>query len=150
MINNQNYYEVIAKCGHVGRGYYYEGHFFVYGESKRDAAQKVKTFPRVKKDHNDVILNVYRITEEELVEGKNKQASNPYFSCTSKYQQDAYWEEIKDGIKPETENQLSYRKNKNKYYKDEDKIKGKGFIRNRYKYLKLNPKYTKYDYAYAA
>ena len=90
------------------------------------------------------------ITEEELVEGKNKQASNPYFSCTSKYQQDAYWEEIEDGIKPETENQLSYRKNKNKYYKDEDKIKGKGFIRNRYKYLKLNPKHTKDDYAYAA
>ena len=28
------------------------------------------------------------------------------------------------------------------------KIKGKGFIRNRYKYLKFNPKHTKYDYAY--
>ncbi len=150
MDNQLNCYEVIAKCGHVGRGYYYEGHFFVYGESKRDAAQKVKTFPRVKKDHNDVILNVYRITEEELIEGKNKQANNPYFSCGSKHQQNAYWEAIQDGIKPETENQISYRKNKNKYYKDEDKIKGKGFIRNRYKYLKLNPKHTKYDYAYAA
>ena len=37
------YFEVVAKCGHVGRMYYYEGHFFVSGDSKKIAAGKVKT-----------------------------------------------------------------------------------------------------------
>ena len=29
------YYEVVAKCGHVGRNKYYEGHFFIIADSEK-------------------------------------------------------------------------------------------------------------------
>lgn len=50
------YFEVVAKCGHVGRDYYYEGHFFVQAQNAKIAACKVKSQPRVKRDHEDAIL----------------------------------------------------------------------------------------------
>lgn len=34
------YFEVVAKCGHVGRDYYYEGHFFV--QARMQKLQQVK------------------------------------------------------------------------------------------------------------
>ena len=97
------YFEVVAKCGHVGRMYYYEGHFFVSGDSKKTAAGKVKTFPRVKKDHEDVILWVEEVTEVQYKEGLAQMESNPYFQCGSKHEQNAIVELIQDQIFPETE-----------------------------------------------
>ena len=31
-IKKRNYFKVVAKCGHVGKGYYFEGKFYVYIE----------------------------------------------------------------------------------------------------------------------
>ena len=135
------YFEVIAKCGHVGRGYYYEGHFFVKCHSKRDAAAIIKRAPRVKKDHDDVILNVFEVDEPAYLEGVEEHNNNPYFNCGSKWQQKQVLEYIKDGIKPETEIQLQYRERRVKYYKKdrggEKPCKWRG-IRNAHKYAKFN------------
>lgn len=140
------HFEVVAKCGHVGRDYYYEGHFFLQSETASNAAQYVKTFPRVKKDHDDVILWVSEVEKDEYIAGVIAMKINPYFSCESKYQQKAVWDLIKEGIRSETEHQQKYRKS-NRYYeerKTERKTNGKG-IRNPYKYAKYNNVYNDYD-----
>ena len=134
----KNYYEVVAKCGHVGRMYYYEGHFYIISNSKKEAAGKVKGFPRVKKDHDDVILGVYEVSESEYKVGLKEMQLNPYFKCTSRHEQNAVRELIQEHIFPETGAQLEYRE-KCDYYRDRkngySKIKG---IRNPYKYAKYN------------
>ena len=49
-------YEVCAKCGHVGRYNYVDKIFAVKASSGKEAAAKVRNFPRVKHDHKDAIL----------------------------------------------------------------------------------------------
>ena len=44
-----NYYKVLAKCGHVGKGKYTEVAFPIYSESASEAAQYVLKLPKVKK-----------------------------------------------------------------------------------------------------
>ncbi|MCL1944647.1 MAG: hypothetical protein FWF56_02415 [Firmicutes bacterium] len=106
------YYRILAKCGHVGRNYYYEGEFFVSASNPSIAAQIVKSFPRVKRNHKDVILNIQIITQEECKLGQQAQARNPYFNCVSQQQQSLYWDDIAPFIKPETEMQKAYREYK--------------------------------------
>ena len=131
------YFEVIAKCGHVGRDRYYEGHFFLRGKSKREVAAAVKAFPRVKKNHEDAILDVIEISEERFIEGNLENAENPYFKCKSKREQNAVIELIEDKIFPETELQLDYRKQRG-FACDKKKKRHGNFIRNPYKYAKYN------------
>ena len=135
------YFEVIAKCGHVGRGNYYEGHFFVKCRSKQEAAEKIKRAPRVKKDHDDAILGVFEVDEPTYLKGLEDYKNNPYFNCKSKWEQKRVSELIKDGIKPETEMQLQYRARRVKYYKERrgsDKPSKWRGIRNPHKYAKYN------------
>lgn len=140
------FFEVAAKCGHVGRDKYYEGHFFVKAQNEETASFKVKNRPRVKRDHEDAILWVKEVDELAYIAGCNAMRNNPYFHCGSKWQQKLIYELIKDGIKPETEAQLRFRERYRKYYKDKhskDKqaSKRKG-IRNFYKYTKYNTVYV--------
>lgn len=135
------FFEVVAKCGHVGRGFYYEGHFFVKCGSGHEAADIVKRAPRVKKDHDDVILKVSEVAKPTYLQGLEDYKNNPYFNCKSKWEQKRVLELIKDGIKPETELQIRYRERYIKYYKDKsyaDKPSKWRGIRNPYKYAKYN------------
>ena len=61
------YFEVVAKCGHVGRHRYYRGVFFIEAEDGKAAAAKVRAFPRVKKEHKDAILECNKIEEAEFI-----------------------------------------------------------------------------------
>ena len=54
----KNYYEVLAKCGHVGKKHYVPVKFAVIAEDGKEAAKMVRYFPRVKHNHKDAILNV--------------------------------------------------------------------------------------------
>lgn len=38
----KRYYEVVAKCGHVGKRYYYRGVFYVNAETGAEAASAVR------------------------------------------------------------------------------------------------------------
>ena len=64
----KNYFEVIAKCGHVGRNKYIPIKFAVEAESGKDAAAMVRRFPRVKHNHKDAILDCKEIFYEEYLE----------------------------------------------------------------------------------
>ena len=143
------YFEVAAKCGHVGRQYYYEGHFFVLAENAKKAAERVKSAPRVKKDHKDAVLWVCEVDEPTYSEGVEAMKNNPYFHCHCKHAQNTFIGLILDGIKPETDRHLSFIERGGGYYKDnriKDKPSKRKGIRNPYKYAKYNMKYNLNDY----
>ena len=87
MMETKNYYEVIAKCGHVGRKKYIPVKFAVVAESGKEAAKKVRQFPRVKHNHKDAILDVRCITVDEFLEIKESNANDPYLKCHSRQEQ---------------------------------------------------------------
>lgn len=87
MMETKNYYEVIAKCGHVGKKHYIPVKFAVVAESGKEAAKKVRKFPRVKHNHKDAILNVRCITLEEFLEIKEINNNDPYLNCHSRQEQ---------------------------------------------------------------
>lgn len=135
----KKYFEVVAKCGHVGRNQYYEGHFFVISTDAHHAAQHVKTFSRVKKDHGDVILDVIPIDRQRFLEGQEEQNNNVYFHCKNRKEQNQYWDLIKNNVYEETERQCQYRENHNLHYdKKKSRKNNKNVIRNIYKYTKYN------------
>ena len=87
MMETKKYYEVIAKCGHVGRKHYIPVKFAVVSKSGKEAAKKVRQFSRVKHDHKDAILNVRCITIEEFLEIKEINNNDPYLNCHSRKEQ---------------------------------------------------------------
>lgn len=96
------YFEVVAKCGHVGRNQYYRGCFYIKAESGKEAAEICRKMPRVKHDHKDAILFVYKIDKNTYEKESALQKLNePYFQCKSRYQQRLVWDEIQANIYPE-------------------------------------------------
>ena len=83
----KKYFMVIAKCGHVGKKHYIPVKFAVIAESGKEAAKKVREFPRVKHNHKDAILDVKCVTLEEFLEIKEMNNNDPYLVCHSKHEQ---------------------------------------------------------------
>lgn len=88
------YYEVTAKCGHVGRGKYVEMAFYVKAANAKNAAEMVRKFPRVKRDHRQAISSVVEVTATEYLEGRNQNNCNPYFRATCIQEQRATCSEL--------------------------------------------------------
>jgi hypothetical protein len=93
-----NFFEVKAKCGHVGKGYYYEGIFYIKAENAKAAAAKGRQMPRVKHDHKDAILSVTQLTYEQFKAGCAKRDNIPYYHCGNKQEQSEVYENIAFGI----------------------------------------------------
>ena len=81
MMETKNYYEVIAKCGHVGKKHYVPVKFAVIAEDGKEAAKMVRDFPRVKHNHKDAILNVSKIDYERFQEIVEMNRNDPYLKC---------------------------------------------------------------------
>ncbi len=79
-----NYYLVKAKCGHVGKGKYYEVDFPIKAISKSDAAQICKRKPKVKKHLKNAISSVSEISYEEFKEYLYKFQNNDYVKAHTK------------------------------------------------------------------
>ena len=87
MVETKNYYEVVAKCGHVGKKHYVPIKFAVIAEDGKEAAKMVRQFPRVKHDHKDAILNVKKIDYERYQEIVEMNLKDPYLKCHSRQEQ---------------------------------------------------------------
>lgn len=98
----ERYYEVVAKCGHVGKGWFYRGFFYEKAEDGREAAMIVRGRGRVKHNHKDAILSVKEIAEEEYWEGVERKKHEKYFLCENLQEQRMYWDEISAHIFPES------------------------------------------------
>lgn len=100
---NKKYYEVVAKCGHVGRTNCIMIHFAVRAETKKDAAGQVKEYKRVKRNHKDCIQTVTEINFLQYVTLKADNLSDPYLRCKSKWQQNLI-KGLKDRIEADAYN----------------------------------------------
>ena len=78
-----SYFEVCAKCGHVGRNNYVEKVFAVVAENGKAAAKFIRNAPRVKHHHKDAIIYVNEIDICKYWEIREKNDTDPYFKCTS-------------------------------------------------------------------
>lgn len=97
----KKFFEVQAKCGHVGKDRYFRGTFYVIAQSGKEAAAQVRNFPRVKHHHKDAIIGVTEITESQYELGLAEIRNNPYYICTNVQEQRAAMEDILDFIEDE-------------------------------------------------
>lgn len=102
-------FAVTAKCGHVGRQFYYKGTFYIRAFTKREAAVIARNTPRVKHDHKDAILRVEEITINDYKAGQESFQSEAYFQCDRRRQQGLFWDEIAPNLRPETDITHSHR-----------------------------------------
>jgi len=96
------FFEVTAKCGHVGRGQFYMGMFYVRAENGSEAAALVRQKPRVKHHHKDAILSVVNICYDEYIAGREVYKTNPYFNCKNRQEQRIHEGELSVDIYAET------------------------------------------------
>ena len=97
----RKYFKVTAKCGHVGKGYYYEGEFYEVAESAAEAAKIVRQRGRVKHDRKDAILGVSEIDKKAYKAACLAKLDDPYYSCKNKQEQNLIFDLIADRIKLE-------------------------------------------------
>lgn len=108
------YFEVNAKCGHVGRGFYVPIRFAIVAQDGKDAASITRGKPRVKHDHKDAILSVRELTFEEYMKLRSENDADPYLHCKNIQQQRGI-ENFSDRLVPEKRNEQ--RKTRNAKYK---------------------------------
>jgi hypothetical protein len=97
------FFKVAAKCGHVGKGRFYMGTFYVQAQDGKAAAAMVRMRPRVKHDHKDAILSVAKIGYAEFKQGQAACQENLFFCCHNTQQQRQYMENIAGNIYAETD-----------------------------------------------
>ena len=81
------FFEVTAKCGHVGKGYFIPIRFAVFAKDRSHAAEVTRAKARVKHDRPDAIMDVKKITREEYEELKEQNENDPYLNCKNVQQQ---------------------------------------------------------------
>ena len=104
MTETKKYYEVIAKCGHVGRKHYVPVKFAVIAKDGKEAAKMVRQFPRVKHNHKDAILNVNKIDYERYLEIVEMNNNDPYLRCHSRQEQNLI-DNLEDRLEIDLHNQ---------------------------------------------
>ena len=92
------HFKVVAKGGHVGKSFYYKAVYFVSAKDGREAASKVRKFPRVKHDHKDAILSVEAVSYAEYKKGCLEEYSKPWHCCSNVQEQAAFWDEISEDV----------------------------------------------------
>ena len=111
-----NYYRVEAKCGHVKKRHYIIKAFYVKADDGKEAAAKVRLFPRVKHNWKDAINAVCKISHEEYIAGHVDTDNDLYFKVTNsteqRFCQCVNYDEIHERELPEKRQ----REKKTKYY----------------------------------
>jgi len=81
------FYLVTAKCGHVGKASYMPIIFPIKAENGREAAKIARTYPRVKHNHWDAILDCQLVDEETYKKQIILNSDDPYLKASSKQEQ---------------------------------------------------------------
>ena len=123
-------FEVVCKCGHVGKSHYVKIHFPVLARSGKEAARIARDLPRVKHDHKDAILNVWKIDRNRFYELRENNDNDPYLRCTCIQDQNII--DISDRLLDEKEHNVRWSRKDDKYkdFYHENKI-----IRNPKRYM---------------
>ena len=97
------FYKVEAKCGHVGKNWYFPAAFYITAENGREAAKVARVMPRVKHDHKDAILSVSEIDVDSYVRGKETTLDNPYWFCKNIQEQRIQCRNLEENLVAEVE-----------------------------------------------
>ena len=118
------FFEVQAKCGHVGRNNYIVKNFYIRTDSAKKAAKIIRQAPRVKHHQKDAIVKVREIEREEYIQGVIRMQEDPYFNVNNSSDQkrlligDIITEE---NLEEEMVRQVRYKLKKWKIIEDEAK-----------------------------
>lgn len=124
----KGYFVVTAKCGHVGKQFFYKGTFYIRAFTMSEAAAIARYMPRVKHDHKDAILCAEEISGEAYEAGKEAIKSEAYFQCVSQWQHRLARDEISPKLYPETE---LVRKHRQRVNSEKEELELK--VKQRYK-----------------
>ena len=100
------FYLVTAKCGHVGKTSYMPITFPVKAENGKEAAKKVRAYPRVKRNHWDAILGCKKVDKQTYFAQIEINNNDPYLHATSKQEQKRIVEDIQNRIKIDNHQKL--------------------------------------------
>lgn len=116
------FYKVEAKCGHVGKNWYFPAAFYITAENGREAAKEARVMPRVKHDHKDAILSVSEIDVDSYILGKESSMSNPYWLCKNIQEQRIQCRNLEENLVAEVEktHYLRHRNTTRRTYNDDD------------------------------
>ena len=119
-------YIVEAVCGHVGREYAVIKNFAIMACSSKEAAAVCREIPRVKHHFKYAIRSVRRVTFEEYLIQRLKNAFDPYLNSSNIQEQNSVMDHIDlvsmedlgktDGYKKKTK--VSHKKYINNYLAD--------------------------------
>lgn len=109
---SDSHYMVVAKGGHVGRDNFMPMYIPVKALNKKEASDRVRVMPRVKKHHKDVILSVFAISKQTFYKQLENNAKDPYYQVHSKQEQNKVFDQIKDRLISDPH----FRDKKNKRY----------------------------------
>ena len=125
-------YEVVCKCGHVGRQHYIPIAFPVSANSKKEAAVIARNIPRVKHHHKDAILEVNEITYEEYEILVERNKNDEYLQCHNIQEQNQLnlSERLLEDPHYQTEALIAIVENKIKVYKKQKVKNPKKFFKN--------------------
>lgn len=136
----KKFFEVQAKCGHVGRGHFFKGTFYINAHSASEAAAVVRNMPRVKHDRKDAIISVNEISKRQFEKGREERSENPYYSCVNVQEQRANIDKISIFIEEEDRFEPNLQEMKEK--------RQARILRNKIK-NEWQQKYAKQEIAYA-
>lgn len=136
-----NYYAVIAKCGHIGKKQYIPIKFAVIADNGKQAAKKVRNFPRVKHNHKNAILSVTKINFDEFIQINKKNDEDLYLKCHSKQEQSLI-ENLEERI------EIDYYNIKEELFSKEERQERVKFKLKKYKILQNERKKEMLYYAY--
>lgn len=128
-MTQEKFYKVTAMCGHVSRNRYIPIDFPVKAANGREAALKVRSFPRVKHDRKEAIINCVEIPEEDYYVLILINENDSYLKCKC-IQEQRLIEGLEDRIVD------LGRREKQKHDKEKTLFKLKKF--NQYKHSMLN------------
>lgn len=93
-MEEDKYFIVTAKCGHVGKNKYIEKNLTIIAISKKEAAEKGRAYPRVKHNWKDAIIDVVEVDEDEYWKFRVENYNDPYFSVRNIQEQRYYCDQI--------------------------------------------------------
>ena len=118
------YWAVAAKGGHVGYNRYIPLTFAVKAPSAKEAAARVKYFPRIKRRGRNSILSVTPIDFKRALEITQANLNDPYFNCHCIQDQRAYVPDIETRVIEE-----NFKPKHDAWSKDKEFYAGKTKIR---------------------
>ena len=109
MKENIKFYKVVCMCGHVGRNNYIPIAFSIKAINGREAAKIARDLPRVKHHKKYAVLSCDEISEEQYIELKKINDTDPYLICKNIQEQREYPEIDKRVIRMEEQSKETHR-----------------------------------------